>query len=122
MNYNQKRKYYRLRYPSESRPVIRLDGKPSAEIISELSEHGVRILIENAHQLHEGDHFSGVIPFPDGSRIEVEGIALRTHGNEISAHLSKGPCLKRMFDEQIRMRHLHPWFDKHKDGEGDSHS
>ena len=103
----QRRKYFRLRYPrKEDRPRATLSD--NAYPICEISEGGVRLLFLQRNPVTQGIPLSGSCRFLDGEEIELEGVTLRLEGNELVLQLSKGPNLKRMTMEQIRLRRKYP--------------
>lgn len=103
----QRRKFYRLRYPrKEDRP--RADLLDNAYPICEISEEGVRLLFLQKNAVSKGIMLSGSCRFLDGEVIDLEGVTLRLEGNELVLKLSKGPSLKRMAMEQIRLRRKYP--------------
>lgn len=103
---DQRRQFFRLRYPKNERPRAKIMGRDF--LICEISEQGVRILFTNSHPVSRGVPIGGTITFSDGEEIEIEGSTLRLDGNELIAQLTKGPDLKRINKEQIRLRKKYP--------------
>lgn len=101
------RTFYRLRYPSGAGPSIRIDGLAYA--VTELSESGVRILLEPDSSVRVNDRLIGHVTFFDQETEVIEGEIARIERNgvdqvEAILHLSKGVSLKRMLSEQVRIR------------------
>lgn len=101
------RTVYRLRYPSGAGPSVRIDGLTYA--VTELSESGVRILLESDSSVSVKDRLIGHVTFFDDATEVIEGEIARIEGNtadqvEAVLHLSKGVSLKRMLSEQVRIR------------------
>ncbi len=103
---NERRQFYRLRYPEADRPKLQFDNMEYHVV--ELSESGVRIALSR-WQLGDGRSVVGWIRFYDGEAIPIEGIVLRTEGEEVVVQLSLGVSLKRMLDEQRRLIQLYPF-------------
>lgn len=110
----QRRQFFRLRYPKGERPHAKILDRDF--LICEISEEGTRILFTNSHPVSRGITIKGTITFHDGVKIPIEGQVLRLDNNELVAQLTKGPDLKRMTAEQIYLRKKYPGlFSKSKD-------
>ena len=101
------RSVFRLRYPEALRPSIRLNGLQYW--VSELSEAGVRVLLEDSTGAEFSGEQVGHIMFADQQAEVVEGKVLRidtTSADDVEAvlQLSKEVSLKRMLSEQVRIR------------------
>jgi len=102
---NNRRAYYRLRYPKAERPKL-LSGDQVYEV-SEISEKGLRVVLEGA-EVQRAEPFSGVLSFFDGEEIKVVGTVFRSDERETVVKLTTGISLKRMLDEQLRIREKYP--------------
>lgn len=102
----QRRQFFRLRYPRNDRPVVTL--KDQAYHVCEISEQGMRIIFLSPTKVALGITVSGRIEFFDKEQIEIEGVTLRQHDGEVALKLSKGISLKRMTVEQRRLRQKYP--------------
>lgn len=49
---DQKRKYYRLKYPVKALPRVRING--DVYHVNEVSEGGLRVTLSSIHQFHQG--------------------------------------------------------------------
>lgn len=49
---DQKRKYYRLKYPVKALPRVRING--NVYHVNEVSEGGLRVTLSSIHQFHQG--------------------------------------------------------------------
>ncbi|BCL73489.1 conserved hypothetical protein [Vibrio nigripulchritudo MADA3029] len=107
-DFEQKRKYYRLRYPKQERPVLRV--KDQYYHICEVSEKGIRVLMANVASLYRGLSMAGTLRLNANTHIPVEGSLLRFDKNEVIFQLSKGPSLKNMVEEQRHIRKKYPTF------------
>ncbi len=104
----QKRKYYRLRYPKRARPILRI--KDQYYHICEVSEKGIRVLIENVASVYRGLTMAGTLRLHGNTQISVEGAVLRFDNDEVILLLSKGPTLKNMLEEQRHIKNKYPTF------------
>ncbi|WGV99266.1 PilZ domain-containing protein [Vibrio sp. YMD68] len=105
-NPEQKRQYYRLKYPKRARPIIRIHERLFH--VSEVSEKGIRFVIDDPLAVHHGLDLSGVLNLHDDSEIRIEGEVLRLDKNEVIILLSKGPSFKDMVREQRHIRQKYP--------------
>ncbi|MBD1557672.1 PilZ domain-containing protein [Vibrio sp. S9_S30] len=104
----QKRRYYRLRYPKQERPVLRI--KDQYYHICEVSEKGIRVLMANVASLYRGLTMAGTLRLHGNMNVSVEGAVLRFDNDEVILQLSKGPSLKNMVEEQRHIRKKYPTF------------
>ncbi|MCK6262912.1 PilZ domain-containing protein [Vibrio sp. ZSDE26] len=102
----QKREYYRLKYPKRARPVMQIQD--AFYHVSEVSEKGIRFIIDDPNTVHHGLSMSGVLSLHDDTVICVEGAVLRLDQNEVIVLLSKGPSFKDMVQEQRHVRQEYP--------------
>ena len=115
----QKRKYYRLRYPKRARPILRI--KDQYYHICEVSEKGIRVLIENVASVYRGLTMAGTLRLHGNTQISVEGAVLRFDNDEVILLLSKGPTLKNMLEEQRHIKNKYPTFFSKKTKKRGSH-
>ncbi|MGF1753854.1 PilZ domain-containing protein [Vibrio makurazakiensis] len=104
----QKRQYYRLKYPKRARPVLRVEDQLFH--VSEVSEKGVRLMIKNLTAFYSGLSLVGTLDLHDHSKVKVCGAVLRFDGNEVILQLTKGPTFKDMVSEQRHIRRKYPSF------------
>lgn len=102
----ERRQFFRLRYPIAERPTIELQGESYQ--VCEISEEGARLLFRSAKPVSFGETMTGTIHFFDSEDVDVEGIPLRQHGCEVALKLTKGLSLKRMTDEQLHLLEKYP--------------
>ncbi|MEP3481544.1 MAG: PilZ domain-containing protein [Fuerstiella sp.] len=98
---------YRLRYPAAARPVVRINGLSYP--VTELSEAGVRLLVDDDTSSGLKGPLVGYLTFPDQETEVIEGEVARidrNHADQVEAILllSQGVSLKRMISEQVRIR------------------
>ncbi|MGF1696187.1 PilZ domain-containing protein [Vibrio kyushuensis] len=104
----QKRQYYRLKYPKRAMPVMRIQDELYR--VSEVSEKGIRFVIDKPDSIHHGLDMSGVLNLHDDSQISIQGAVLRLDKNEVIILLSKGPSFKDMVQEQRHIRQKYPTY------------
>ncbi|WP_375752488.1 PilZ domain-containing protein [Vibrio sp. HN007] len=105
-NHEQRRQYYRLRYPRNDRPVITLMDKKYH--VCEISEQGLRIVFLSQNPVAIGLTVSGKISFHDSETLSIEGEILRQDDLEVIIKLTKGVSFKRMTVEQLYLRKKYP--------------
>ncbi|MGF1644321.1 MAG: PilZ domain-containing protein [Thiotrichales bacterium] len=103
----QRRSYYRLRYFAEieESPYVEIDGLHYRLV--ELSEGGARIAA-GEKSFSERTEIRGRIHFDDVDYDTFEATVLRVERTEIVVRFFRGIGLKRMIDEQRRMRLHYP--------------
>lgn len=102
----QKRQFYRLKYPKRGRPSVRFSQEMFS--VTEVSEGGIRLLINNFTNLYEGFCVKGVLSLHNDCEVPIEGAILRFDDNEVIVKLNKGPSFKDMVDEQRHIRNVFP--------------
>lgn len=102
----QKRQYYRLKYPKRARPVLRIGNQLVS--VSEVSEKGIRIIRSNFSALYQGLILGGILRLHGDRYIQVEGPIIRFDGDEVIIYLQKGISFKEMFEEQRYVRQKYP--------------
>lgn len=91
------RAYYRLYYPRDARPTLKI-GSDCYEVI-ELSEHGLRF-DHGDRALKDYTDVQGIICFRDGEKQEISGVVTRRYGNETVMMMTRGVSFGRMMREQ----------------------
>ncbi|GAB2659442.1 PilZ domain-containing protein [Vibrio panuliri] len=104
----QKRRYYRLKYPRRGRPVVRIDDQLFH--VSEISEKGIRIVMNNFASLYRGLTLTGTLNLSIDYQIPVKGKVLRFDDNEVILQLDQGPSFKDMVEQQRHVRNKYPDF------------
>ena len=102
----QKRKYYRLRYPSRAMPVVRIQDELFH--VSEVSEKGIRVIMNNLTTLYKGLSLTGTLSLSVDCKVPIEGAILRFDKNEVIIQLYKGPSFKDMVEQQRHIRNKYP--------------
>ena len=94
------RKYFRLEYPPDEYPVIRIGRNPFP--VLDISERGIRIL--NASQARFAEWIRGTITFFDGESIDLEGRIVWEKNGQIGIQIVVTPIpLARIMKEQQRL-------------------
>ncbi|MGD8112731.1 PilZ domain-containing protein [Vibrio sp. TRT 21S02] len=106
MSFEQKRQYYRLKYPRRARPYVRIEERLFS--VTEVSEKGLRVLMGDLPALYRGLSLSGKLSLSGNRTIHFEGAILRFDKDEVILQLSKGPSFKNMVEEQRRIRQKYP--------------
>ncbi|WP_428773382.1 PilZ domain-containing protein [Vibrio sp.] len=105
----QRRQYYRLKYPRRARPVVKIAD--ALYHVSEVSEQGLRVEMANvASTLYRGLTLKGILKLHNETQINVEGQILRWSNQEVVIKLSQGPSFKHMVAEQRHIRQNYPVF------------
>ncbi len=107
-NHEQKRQYYRLKYPRQARPVVRFSDELFH--VSEVSEKGIRVVMNRLTSLYKGLTMKGTINFRDDQRVEVKGSVLRLDDGEFVVYLDQGLSFKQMVEEQRHIKNKYPSF------------
>ena len=102
-----RRRHFRLPYPPDAGPVLEVSG--AALPVLELSERGLH-LAHGDRTAGPGERVGGLLRFPDGTEVPVEGVALRTVGDFVTVRLNDGVGLDRMLAEQKRILRDYPDF------------
>ncbi len=111
---SNRRGHFRLRYPPQAGPVFHAGG--TARPVVELSERGLRYS-DGGRTATLAEHVSGVLRFPDGFELAVEGTVVRAVGGWIALRLTRGVLLGRMLAEQRRILRDYPGFLRPVEGE-----
>ncbi|OLQ93806.1 peptide chain release factor A [Vibrio ponticus] len=105
-DYVQKRRYYRLKYPRRAMPVVSIDEQLFH--VSEISEKGIRIIMNNLASLYRGLTLTGTLSLGIENQIKVKGQILRFDDNEVILELHQGPSFKDMVEQQRHIRNNYP--------------
>lgn len=102
------RAFYRLPYPPEAAPQF-VQGAVTHRIV-DLGEGGFRYAPATQPPPLVGDQVAGVLEFPEGDPLEVEGTVVRLQGGEVAVQtpprmISMGLVLS----EQRRLRRRYPF-------------
>lgn len=102
---DNRRGFYRLRYPDAERPALDADGLVAA--VAELSEGGMRV-VAGDFRVAVGCRVAGEVRFADGETVWVDGTVLRHDAGEAVLQLEVGVPLPRMVAEQKRLLRRYP--------------
>jgi hypothetical protein len=105
---DERRRYFRLEYPSAERLTVRYKGGDYR--VSQVSEGGVKILLDRHCVVRVGQFFAGVIRFKDAGIVPIVGVVLRFDEREMVVKLTIGISFNRMMAEQRRIRQKYPMF------------
>ncbi|WP_194435545.1 PilZ domain-containing protein [Vibrio fluminensis] len=102
----QKRRYYRLKYPRRAMPVVSIDNQLFH--VSEISEKGIRIVMNSFASLYRGLTLTGTLSLGLDNKIKVKGRVLRFDDSEVILQLDQGPSFKDMVEQQRHIRNNYP--------------
>ncbi|WP_114785478.1 PilZ domain-containing protein [Vibrio tetraodonis] len=105
---NQKREFYRLKYPKKARPCIRIYDQ--IFYVTEVSEGGIRVVMNMFTDWYKGLLMSGTLELHSQEKIEFKGAVLRFDNGEVILKLNEGPTFKNMVEEQ---RHIIQEYPSH---------
>ncbi|MCG9599170.1 PilZ domain-containing protein [Vibrio sp. Isolate25] len=105
-DFEQKRKFYRLKYPRRARPSVRISNELFH--VTEVSEGGIRVVKNTFTNWYKGLAMSGTIHLHNNKQVTFEGNVLRFDQNEVIVKLRKGPSFKNMVEEQRHIRQKYP--------------
>lgn len=97
-----RRSHFRLRIPPPERPTLHVGG--AAFPVTELSEGGCRVPAAAA----AGWVAAGWLVFRGGERVPVEGVVVRTDGDEAVVRFTAGVSLGAMVRLQRRLARAYP--------------
>lgn len=103
-----KREFYRVRYPVSERPVLRLEGR-TYEVI-DISEKGIKFFCKQPWVFKVELEVQFTVNFRGDEQLELEGKVLRIDGSVIIISLSEGVPLARIVQEQRYIRAKYPDF------------
>lgn len=109
-----RRRHFRLRYPPGAEPLLHADG--TTRRVAELSERGLRYS-DGGRTATLAERVVGVLRFPDGTELPVEGAVVRAVGGWVAVRLTRGVHLRRMLAEQRRVLRDYPGFLRPADPE-----
>lgn len=101
---DNRRSYFRLRFPYRDRPVLIAFGQRWT--VTEMSEGGLRFL--GTPEPEQGAEVDGTLEFADGRRVPVSGRIGRSDNEEIVVIELFGIGTNEIFIEQRRLIHKYP--------------
>ncbi len=103
-----KRQYYRLRYPTYAALTL---STPLGDLsVVEISERGLRIVVEENCPVRLGDQICGAMQLHNGDRLSIEGRAGRLDEDEMVILDIEGITFASMIEEQQFMVQNYPSF------------
>jgi len=93
----QRRRFYRIKYPLIERPTITVDKKEYKVI--DISEGGVKFF-SPVTSFKVSEYIKGLIKFHDGEVMPVEGHVLRLQNKRVIILLDRKIPLQRILKEQ----------------------
>lgn len=97
----ERRRYYRVRYPMMRRPSVDVWGRRFDVI--DVSEGGVRFQCSDPESAPAGQPVQAVITFDDTGQAEVEGTVVRVERQRVALELTVGVPYSRIVREQLHL-------------------
>ena len=97
----ERRRYYRVRYPIMRRPSVDVWGQ-RYEVI-DVSEGGVRFQCPDPQSVPAGQPVQAVITFDDRGTADVEGTVVRVEPRRVALQLTVGVPYTRIVREQLHL-------------------
>jgi len=82
--------------------------------VAEVSQRGIKVLVDAHCVFRVNQHFAGVIRFEDDGIAPVVGVVLRSSDKELVVKLTKGISLGRIMIEQRHIRKNYPMWLENK--------
>lgn len=102
------REFYRLQYPPAGAPSF-IDLGVARRVV-DIGEGGFRYAHDHIEQIAAGHTVRGVIEFPDGESLNVEGTVVRVQNGEVAVHCQPRVIpLSIVLSEQRRLRRRFPF-------------
>ena len=95
---NNNRRHFRIHYPSYERPIFTFKDK--IFYITDLSESGMNLVVDEDFTLVESQKISGSIDFNGRGQADVKGIIRRVQGKKIAVEFRVGVPLNMIMVEQ----------------------
>ena len=109
MKEEKTREYFRLTYPENHRPVLSL-GIDQYQV-EDISEHGIKIIIEPDDPTFEiDDEVMGILIFPEGREFDISGRVMRILDGSVGVELDTP-----LPDTLIRSEALHVLYNLPQD-------
>ena len=102
------REFYRLEYPPAGAPIF-VDSGVSRRVV-DIGEGGFRYAHDHIEQIQAGQTVKGVIEFPEGDSLDVQGTVVRLQGGEVAVRCAARVIpLSIVLSEQRRLRRRFPF-------------
>jgi hypothetical protein len=102
------REFYRLEYPPAGAPKF-IDATVARRVV-DIGEGGFRYAHDHVEEIVMGQTVKGVIEFPEGETLDVEGTVVRVQGGEVAVRCAARVIpLSIVLSEQRRLRRRFPF-------------
>lgn len=108
-NPKQRRRFFRLSYPTTSRPPFRTSGASPYRVL-EIAENSLLIEQKPDRMLRRGEIITGDVVFHDMTSEHVVGEVFRHDDRGVVILLSKGISLRHVISEQVYIKSKFPLF------------
>lgn len=107
-SYKFDREFYRLQYPPAGAPTF-MDAGVARRVV-DIGEGGFRFVHDHIEQITSGQTVRGVIEFPEGDSLSVEGTVVRLQNGEVAVRCAERVIpLSIVLSEQMRLRRRFPF-------------
>lgn len=105
----EKREYYRLRFPRAERPLLAIDQQ-DCEVV-DCSARGLRYILTRLPSPAPGDWVEGLLRFRRHPHTPVRGLVVRSQNGEIALHLpdEEIPFAILRGEERYLLAHYRRW-------------
>ena len=100
------RKFFRIRYPVQERPRLRILAETFSVI--DTCETGLLFFSKSAPRFNPDEEVNGQLVFHDGTRVKIRGRVLRRNKNEYAMELKQGIPLPKMMEEHLGLLSRYP--------------
>ncbi len=109
----ERRRHFRVTYPVREQPE--LVSADDTWRVSELSEGGLRVRrTGHAPAWAVGDAVDGILRFPGGEEVPIQGAVLRVYDRECVVQFTRGVPFAQTLREQQRLLARYPELHRHR--------
>lgn len=105
MRQNRERAFYRVEYPTQERPDLRLGGGQGVSLpVFDISEHGLRFAPRPDVSLSVGDRVNGSLSFRGRATVAIDGEVVWVQTKSVALRLNVPIPFATIMDEQRYLR------------------
>ena len=106
---NRHKRYLKMQYPDECRPIITINGHSRPIII--LVREALVVSTKGVSKRSMGAVVKGVLTYPNGEKDDVHGYIIFIKGKTVVVKLLESISLHRINEQQLWIRQNYPDFD-----------